>query len=239
MMILENKLESLKLLENKLESMMILENKLESLKLQENQPVDGLTQFDLRPHKESDRWPQIYAGIQQHLQKIYNGKKDALKERYYVPEEDGTYNLERLRRGRPSYISGVDWDAQLAFWNDPKNLARAAQNKQNRAKSKVMETSLLEIPVADPTLLLDTYCWSVFFEPRGQSLYATGSRIQHLHGVTDTEDRSWPLFRGGQASGAHSRSDDKFSQMLNQFESQPEYGGGSGSGGCGDDEPGR
>nr|GFA64955.1 hypothetical protein [Tanacetum cinerariifolium] len=35
-----------------------------------------------------------------------------------------------------------------------------------------------------------------------------------------------------------SRSDDKFSQMLTQLESQPEYGGGSGSGGCGDDEPG-
>ncbi|GJY64944.1 hypothetical protein Tco_0466404 [Tanacetum coccineum] len=35
-----------------------------------------------------------------------------------------------------------------------------------------------------------------------------------------------------------SMSDDKFSQMLNQFESQPEYGGGSGSGGCGDDELG-
>ncbi|GKE68243.1 hypothetical protein Tco_1580700, partial [Tanacetum coccineum] len=34
------------------------------------------------------------------------------------------------------------------------------------------------------------------------------------------------------------RSDDKFSQMLNQLESQLEYGGGSGSGGCGDDEPG-
>ncbi|GKG21673.1 hypothetical protein Tco_0384268, partial [Tanacetum coccineum] len=43
------------------------------------------TQFDLRPlHMESDRWPQIYAGIQQHLQKIYNGKKAALKERYWV-----------------------------------------------------------------------------------------------------------------------------------------------------------
>nr|GEZ16711.1 hypothetical protein [Tanacetum cinerariifolium] len=37
------------------------------------------TQFDLRPHMEFDRWPQIYAGIQQHLQKIYNGKKAALK----------------------------------------------------------------------------------------------------------------------------------------------------------------
>nr|GEZ08869.1 hypothetical protein [Tanacetum cinerariifolium] len=39
-------------------------------------------QFHLHPHMESDRWPQIYAGIQQYLQKIYNGKKAALKERY-------------------------------------------------------------------------------------------------------------------------------------------------------------
>ncbi|GKC64219.1 hypothetical protein Tco_1096817, partial [Tanacetum coccineum] len=38
------------------------------------------TQFDLHPHMESDCWPQIYASIQQHLQKIYNGKKAALKE---------------------------------------------------------------------------------------------------------------------------------------------------------------
>nr|GEU61968.1 hypothetical protein [Tanacetum cinerariifolium] len=34
------------------------------------------------------------------------------------------------------------------------------------------------------------------------------------------------------------RSDDKLSQMLTQLESQPEYGGGIGSGGCEDDEPG-
>nr|GEY49540.1 hypothetical protein [Tanacetum cinerariifolium] len=34
------------------------------------------------------------------------------------------------------------------------------------------------------------------------------------------------------------RIDDKFSQMLTQFESQHEYGGGSESGGCGDDELG-
>nr|GFD49811.1 hypothetical protein [Tanacetum cinerariifolium] len=44
---------------------------------------------------------------------------------------------------------------------------------------------------------------------------ATGSRLQHPY-----------------------RSDDKFSQMLTQLESQPEYGGGSESVGCGDDEPG-
>nr|GEW75220.1 hypothetical protein [Tanacetum cinerariifolium] len=40
-----------------------------------------------------------------HLQKIYNGMKAALKERYWVPEEDETYDLERIRRGRPSHIS--------------------------------------------------------------------------------------------------------------------------------------
>ncbi|GJV51813.1 hypothetical protein Tco_1447554 [Tanacetum coccineum] len=34
------------------------------------------------------------------------------------------------------------------------------------------------------------------------------------------------------------RSDDKFSHMLTQLESQPEYGGGSGSGECRDDKPG-
>ncbi|GJR88451.1 hypothetical protein Tco_0212462 [Tanacetum coccineum] len=47
------------------------------------------TQFDMRPHMESDRWPLIYAAIQQHLQKIYNGKKAALKERHWIPDLDG------------------------------------------------------------------------------------------------------------------------------------------------------
>ncbi|GKD15117.1 hypothetical protein Tco_1199524 [Tanacetum coccineum] len=62
--------------------------------------------------------------IQQHLQKIYNGMKAALKERYCIPDSDGTYDLERIRQTRPSHISEVNWDAQIAFWNDPKNLAR-------------------------------------------------------------------------------------------------------------------
>ncbi|GJZ15753.1 RNA-directed DNA polymerase, eukaryota [Tanacetum coccineum] len=264
------------------------------------------TQFDLRPHMESDRWPQIYAGIQQHLQKIYNGKKAALKERYWVPEEDGTYDLERLRRGRPSHISEVNWDAQLAFWNDPKNLARAAQNKQNRAKSKVvcrqgsrsiaalrdmhMETSATrEYPSLIHTFFLTHTVGGVFLNPEDKALYDEMLRLQGLGsntptGVPYTEDEIMAIVRGGKQRGhipgvgrvlpgqgtvipppsqsTHSadiarlkkrekrltkqvnmfmrlfRSDDKFSQMLNQLESQPEYGGGSGSGGCGDDEPG-
>ncbi|GJU92938.1 hypothetical protein Tco_1317694 [Tanacetum coccineum] len=226
------------------------------------------TQFDLRPHMESDRWPQIYAGIQQHLQKIYNGKKAALKERYWVPEEDGTYDLERLRRGRPSYISEVNWDAQLAFWNDPKNLARAAQNKQNRAKSKVMETSATrEYPSLIHTFFLTHTVGGVFLNPEDKALYDEMLRLQGLGsntptGVPYTEDEIMAIVRGGKQRGhipgvgrvlpgqgtvipppsqsTHStdiarlkkrekqltkqvnmfmrlfRSDDKFSQMLNQ-----------------------
>ncbi|GJV60440.1 putative ribonuclease H-like domain-containing protein [Tanacetum coccineum] len=196
-----------------------------------------LTQFDLRPHMESDRWPQIYAGIQQHLQKIYNGKKAALKERYWVPEEDGTYDLERLRRGRPSYISEVDWDAQLAFWNDPKNLARAAQNKQNRAKSKVMETSATrEYPSLIHTFFLTHTVGGVFLNPEDKALYDEMLRLQgtvipppsqstHSADIARLKKREKRLTKQVNMFMRLFRSDDKFSQMLNQLESQPEYGG--------------
>ncbi|GJY42074.1 hypothetical protein Tco_0429344 [Tanacetum coccineum] len=200
-----------------------------------------------------------------------------------VPEEDGTYDLERLRRGRPSHISEVNWDAQLAFWNDPKNLARAAQNKQNRAKSKVMETSATrEYPSLIHTFFLTHTVGGVFLNPEDKALYGLGSNTPT--GVPYTEDEIMAIVRGGKQRGhipgvgrvlpgqgtvipppsqsTHSsdvaklkkreklltkqvnmfiklfRSDDKFFQMLTQLESQPEYGGGSGSGGCRDDEPG-
>ncbi|GKF32565.1 F-box domain containing protein, partial [Tanacetum coccineum] len=32
----------------------------------------------------------------------------------------------------------VEWDKYIKFWNDPKNLARAAQNQLNRQKSAVI-----------------------------------------------------------------------------------------------------
>ncbi|GJT71155.1 transmembrane protein 45B-like protein [Tanacetum coccineum] len=44
----------------------------------------AVTQFDLKPHMESERWPKIYTGIQQYLQKIYNGNKSALKAQHWM-----------------------------------------------------------------------------------------------------------------------------------------------------------
>ncbi|GJZ35386.1 retrotransposon protein, putative, ty3-gypsy subclass [Tanacetum coccineum] len=68
------------------------------------------TQFDLKLHMQSQGWTDN-AGIQQHLKKLQR---------------------------RPESITPADWDAQLAFWNDPRNQARAAQNRQNEAKSTVV-----------------------------------------------------------------------------------------------------
>ncbi|GJX14053.1 RNA-directed DNA polymerase, eukaryota [Tanacetum coccineum] len=181
------------------------------------------TQFNLRPHMDSDRWPQIYAGIQQHLQKIYNGKKAALKDRHWRPDADGTYDLEQIRLGRPSHISEADWDAQVAFWNDPKNLTRAAQNKQNRAKSKVvcrqgsrsiaalrdmhMESSATrEYPSLIHTFFLTHTIGGEFVNPEDKALYDEMLRLQGLgsntsSGVPYTEDEIMAIVRRGKQRG--------------------------------------
>ncbi|GJZ80651.1 F-box domain containing protein [Tanacetum coccineum] len=97
------------------------------------------TQFDLRPHMESPDWTEINAGIQQHLQKAYNTNKAAFKAQHWVIDPTtGTYDVEKIRRARPEDITAEEWEKYIKFWNDPRNIARAAQNRQNRAKSTVI-----------------------------------------------------------------------------------------------------
>nr|GEV56916.1 hypothetical protein [Tanacetum cinerariifolium] len=67
------------------------------------------TQFDLRTHIESDRLPKIYASSSTRNpiagQKSMRPKKAALKEMYWVPNEDGTYDMESsATREYPSLI---------------------------------------------------------------------------------------------------------------------------------------
>ncbi|GJU82778.1 hypothetical protein Tco_1285143 [Tanacetum coccineum] len=172
----------------------------------------------------------------QHLQKIYNGKKAALKERYWVPEEDGTYDLERLRRGHPSYISEVNWDAQLAFWNDPKNLAWAAQNKQNRAKSKVDEMLRLQ------GLGSNTSMGVPYTEDEIIAIVHGGKQQGHIPGVGRVLLGQGTVIPPPPPC-THSSDVAKLKKSEKQLTKQPEYGGGSGGDGCGgdgcgDDEPG-
>nr|GEY75246.1 F-box domain, leucine-rich repeat domain, L domain-like protein [Tanacetum cinerariifolium] len=42
------------------------------------------------------------------------------------------------RRERPENITASEWDKYIQSWNDPSNIAWAAQNRQNRAKSTII-----------------------------------------------------------------------------------------------------
>ncbi|GJV86532.1 hypothetical protein Tco_1530470 [Tanacetum coccineum] len=214
---------------------------------------------------QSQRWTDINAGIQQHLQKLYNTNKASLKAAHWVIyPETGTYDVESIRDRRPVSITQADWDAQIAFWNDPRNQARAAQNCQNWAKSTVMESSATrEYPSLIHTFFVTHTVNGVFTRDEERSLYemlrlqALGSNTET--GVPYTEEEIMAIIRKGKQRGhllgvgrvlagratdrceddaEAFRSDDKFSQMLDQFESSPEFGGASGSGGCGDDKSG-
>ncbi|GJW44885.1 hypothetical protein Tco_0073684 [Tanacetum coccineum] len=69
-------------------------------------------QFDLTPHMQSQRWADINAGIQQHLQKLYDTNKASLKTVHWVINpETGTYDVETIRQGRLESITPADWDA--------------------------------------------------------------------------------------------------------------------------------
>ncbi|GJV20886.1 hypothetical protein Tco_1369906 [Tanacetum coccineum] len=223
---------------------------------------------------QSQRWTDINTGIQQHLQKLYNTNKDSLKAKHWVINpETGTYDVESIRQRRLENITSADWDAQLAFWNDPRNLARAAQNYQNRAKSTVVcwqgSRSLARLrDQMDEMLRLqrlgsNTETGVPYTEEEIMPIVRKGKQRGHLLGVGRVlsgraTGRSPPppqsivdpanveklkksnksLTKQVKMMMRLFRSDDKFSQMLDQFESSPEFGGASGSGGCRDDESG-
>nr|GEY79552.1 hypothetical protein [Tanacetum cinerariifolium] len=67
------------------------------------------TQFDLKPHMQSQHSTDINAGIQQHLQKLYNTNKASLKAAHWVINpKTGTYDVESIRQRRPENITSAD-----------------------------------------------------------------------------------------------------------------------------------
>nr|GEZ14858.1 hypothetical protein [Tanacetum cinerariifolium] len=161
--------------------------------------------------------------------------------------------------------SALDWDAQIAFWNDPRNQARAAQNCQNRVKSTVVcwQGSRSLARLRDQMALGSNIPSGVPYTKKEiNALARKGKQRGHLPGVGRVLPRRAPdVLSPPPPQCTHNfadveklkkknkyltkqvnlmmklfRSDDKFSQMLNQYESSPEFGSASGSGGCGDDE---
>ncbi|GJW44304.1 hypothetical protein Tco_0073103 [Tanacetum coccineum] len=212
---------------------------------------------------------EIYGGTNQHLQKPTQYQQGTFKARHWKADPTtGTYDVEGIRRARPEEITAAEWDKYIAFWNDPKNLARAAQNRLNRQKS-MQASDTHEYPS-----LIDTY-WrthtidGVFPNDGDRRIYEEMRRLEATG--QHTEDEINALARGGKLRGhipgvgrvlpsrATSRpsmpATDKSLQNVNRkvdfmmsiFRSDSRYsdmfrefesGGASGSGGRGDDEEG-
>nr|GEW45198.1 hypothetical protein [Tanacetum cinerariifolium] len=175
-------------------------------------------EFDLKPHMQSHRWTYINAGIQQRLQKLYNTNKASLKAAHWVINpETGTYDVESIGQRRPENITLADWDAQIAFWNDPRNQARAAQNHQNRAKSMVvcrqrsrllarlrdqMSSVTREYPSLIHTFFVTHTVSGIFTRDEDRVIYEEMLRLQALgsntpSGVPYTEEEINALARKG------------------------------------------
>ncbi|GKA54161.1 F-box domain containing protein [Tanacetum coccineum] len=175
------------------------------------------TLFDLRPHMDSSRWIEISEGINMHLQKAYNTNKASFKAKYWKADPTtGSYDLEAIRRARPEEITAAEWDKYIKFWNDPKNLARAAQNRLNRQKSVVTSRqgsrSLArlrdEMRQASDTQeypsLIDTF-WrthtvdGVFPKDEDRRIYEEMKRLEATGEYTEDEINA--LARGGKLRG--------------------------------------
>ncbi|GKE54920.1 hypothetical protein Tco_1490076, partial [Tanacetum coccineum] len=108
-----------------------------------------------------------------------------------------------------------------------------------------MESSATqEYPSLIHTFFLTHTVGSVFLNPEDKALYDEMLRLQGLGsntstGVPYTEDEIMAIVYGGKQRGHIPGVGVTTSfPKCTQLESQPEYGGGSESGGCGDDDPG-
>ncbi|GJS28887.1 hypothetical protein Tco_0489507 [Tanacetum coccineum] len=209
------------------------------------------TQFDLRPHMESPHWTEIDAGIKQHLQKAYNTNKAAFKAQHWrIDPQTRTYNMEKIKRARPEAITAEEWDKYIQFWNDPRNIARAAQNRQNRAKSTVISrqgsrslarlrdemrqsSATQEYPSLIDTFFVAHTVNGVFTRDEDRLIYEEMRRLEATGTYTDDEINR--LARRGKQRG-HIPGVGRVLPARATASPKFESGGASGSGGCGDDE---
>nr|GEX13298.1 hypothetical protein [Tanacetum cinerariifolium] len=144
-----------------------------------------------------------------------HGDDGGVKAQHWVIDPTtGTYNVNKIRRARPENITTNEWDKYIEFWNDPQNIARAAQNRGRPQPLRSTRRSLT--PSSWHTLLTEN-SFGKRTDEEMRMLEATG---------TNTDDEINHLARAGKQRG-HIPGMGRFGS-----------GGASGSGGCGDEEEG-
>nr|GFB88188.1 F-box domain, leucine-rich repeat domain, L domain-like protein [Tanacetum cinerariifolium] len=121
----------------------------------------------------------------------------------------GTYNVEKIRREHPENITASEWDKYIEFWNDPRNIARAAQNRAKstvisrqvsrslaRLRDEMMQTSTTqEYPSLIDTLFVAHTVNGEFLRDGDRRIYEEMRRLGAMGTYTDDEINR--LARGG------------------------------------------
>ncbi|GKB60648.1 putative reverse transcriptase domain-containing protein [Tanacetum coccineum] len=200
------------------------------------------TQFDLTPHMQSQRWADINAGIQQHLQKLYNTNKASLKAAHWVinPEtgtlRDVEHQTGNVPRALPRQIGMPRLHFGMIPGTKPEPLKIAKTEQRARSFAGRDPDHLLAFEMRWMRALgSNTESGVPYTDEEINAMARKGKQRGHLPGdVEKLEKKNKYLTKQVNLMMKLFRSDDKFSQILNQYESTPGFG--SGSGGCEDDE---
>nr|GEV50636.1 hypothetical protein [Tanacetum cinerariifolium] len=194
-------------------------------------------------------------GIEQHFVKIYTDNKSSLKAEHWVANpDDRTYDVEGIRSQRPANISVANWDAQSAFWSDPKNMERSANREYPSMIQTYFDTHSIDgIFLRDEERLLyglGTYTddqivaivrrskqrWHIpsvgrVLIGRGRDvLVSPEPRCTYTADVDELKRTNNQLMKQMDMIMKVVRSDDKMSQLLTELQAQHEVDSGSGSG---------
>lgn len=93
--------------------------------------------FDLTPHMRKPQWKTIKKGIDMYIAKVYSDNKGTMKKQYFTLQ-GGPPAVEEIRRNPPPDVEPSVWEEHIRFYMKEENLARAAVNKENRKKNKVL-----------------------------------------------------------------------------------------------------
>nr|GEY25759.1 hypothetical protein [Tanacetum cinerariifolium] len=174
------------------------------------------------PHMQPELWPDIRNGIDQHLGKIYTNNKSSLKKDYWVKNpNDDTYYVEDIRSDVP----------RTSLWKI--GMRRSGFGLIPRTWPGMKTSATREYPSLIHTFFLTHTVNGVFLNPEDKALYGLGSNTPT--GVPYTEDEIMAIVCEGKQRG-HIPGVRRVLPGQGTLESQPEYDGGSGSDGCGDDK---
>ncbi|GJS62522.1 retrotransposon protein, putative, ty3-gypsy subclass [Tanacetum coccineum] len=161
------------------------------------------TQFNLKPHMQFQRWTYINAGIQQHLQKLYNTNKASLKAVHWVINpETGTYDEpspSRLKSPKPGKEHG-HMPAGIPVTYSP-------------SRSDVESSATREYLSLIHTFFVTHTVNEVFTRDEGRAIYEEMLRLQALgsntpSGVPYTEEEINALARKGKQRGGSGGCED-------------------------------